>query len=383
MAGQVKLQQDSIVLLGAGYTARALIASLRARGLKIFATSRDGRDLKMRGVTSITFNGAPNAQLTRALQNARYILSSIAPHHGGDPALRAYPDIANLAQNCEWAGYLSATSVYGDRRGKWAFEDELLAPKTARGRRRADAEIAWIESGAPVHIFRLAGIYGPGRSPFQKIINGTARAIMRPGHVSNRVHVDDIVCAILASMDAPNPQRIYNIADDSPAPPQDVVAHAADLLGAKRPAKISANDPSLSDLARSFYGENKRISTARIKHELDWTPQYPSYHEGLPAALKAEKLNPLGVTLTGHIEIAQGELQALQDALPEHIRASQDEPGCLHFSVRQDVAVPTRYHVYERFMNRESYLAHQSRIKNTPWETASRNIVRHYNTYGA
>ncbi|MEE9346603.1 MAG: antibiotic biosynthesis monooxygenase, partial [Robiginitomaculum sp.] len=357
MAGQVKLQQDSIVLLGAGYTARALIARLRARGLQIFATSRDGRDLKMRDVTSIAFNGAPNAQLTRALQNARYILSSIAPHHGGDPVIRAYPALAQIAENCRWAGYLSATSVYGDRGGKWAFEDELLAPKTARGRARADAEITWIESEMPVHIFRLAGIYGPGRSPFQKIINGTARSITRPGHVSNRVHVDDIVSAILASIDAPNPQRIYNIADDNPAPSHEVISHASDMLGAKRPVKIGHTDSSLSHMARSFFIENKRVHTGRAKRELGWSPQYASYHEGLPATLKAEKLSPSGVTLTGHIEIAQGELQAVQDALPEHIRLSQQETGCLQFSVTQDVAVPTRYHVYERFMDRGSFIA--------------------------
>jgi len=152
-----------------------------------------------------------------------------------------------MTPKAAWVGYLSATSVYGDRQGQWAFEDELLRPLTRRGKNRANAELQWLETGAaihvfPVHVFRLAGIYGPGRNGFKRLREGKARAVIKAGHIVNRIHLDDIVSALLASIDAPSPLKIYNIADgqiyniaDGPAPPQEVINYTADLIDSPRP----------------------------------------------------------------------------------------------------------------------------------------------------
>ena len=381
MHGQVKLQQGKMMILGAGFTARALIPHLLARGIAVTATSRSrAPDLEALGVTVLKFDGAPTDTLKKEISNADYILSSIGPDTDGDPVIAS--GLLHTASP-EWAGYLSATSVYGDRSGRFAFEDEPPTPVTKRGRARADAEIAWIETELPVHIFRLAGIYGPGRNPFQKTLNGESRAVIKPGHVVNRIHVDDICAAVLASMDGPNPQRIYNIADDAPAPPQDVLDYAADLLGAARPPRVSPDDPKVSRMARTFYAETKRVDTSRAKRELGWTPQYKNYREGLTQVFTAENRAPVGVTLTGYIDVPQADLNAVQTALPEHIRATQDEPGCITFRVTQDADLETRFHVYERFEDKAAFKAHQSRMAGTAWAKASKNAARHYSVFGA
>ncbi len=382
MSGRVKLQQESALLLGAGFTARALIPHLLARGMAVTATTRSAApDLEKAGVQVLEFDGRMTSNaLKRAAQNADYILSSVGPGTDGDPVLNAG---VLAGATPKWAGYLSATSVYGDRAGQWAFEDEPPTPATRRGRARADAEIAWIETGLPVHIFRLAGIYGPGRSPFEKTLKGKARAVIKPGHVVNRIHVDDICSAILLSTDAPDPQRIYNIADNAPAPPQDVLDYAADLLGAARPPRVSADDPNVSRMARTFYSETKRVDTGRAKRELGWTPQYSDYRAGLSQTLKAENHAPVGITLTGYIDIPEENLPAVTAALPEHIRATQDEDGCVTFRVTQDTQIPTRYHVYERFTGETAFKAHQLRTSQTAWARASKNAARHYELFGS
>jgi nucleoside-diphosphate-sugar epimerase len=190
-----------------------------------------------------------------------------------------------------WVGYLSTTGVYGDRDGGWVDETSELRPSGARGRRRVAAETAWLDlwrdRGVPVHIFRLAGIYGPGRSPFDALRAGTAKRIVKPGQVFSRIHVDDLASVLLSSIARPRPGAVYNVCDDEPASPADVVAHAAQLLGAPPPPLVSFDEAALSPMARSFYADNKRVSNALIKTELGVRLRYPDYRAGLAAILAA------------------------------------------------------------------------------------------------
>lgn len=281
MSRHIKKSQSAL-LLGAGYVARHLTPALQARGWEIGVTTRSGKT-NLRDVTCYKFNGAASPELESAFRSADLILSSIPPSKNGtDPALSA---LAHLTPKANWIGYLSATSVYGDRAGFWAFEGEPPTPSLARGRARADAELDWIETLWPVHIFRLAGIYGPGRAPFNKLTSGTARAIIKQDHVVNRIHVDDIISALLLSLEMPEPQSLYNLADGHPAPPQDVLDYAAGLLGLSPPPRIELSDPSISDMARSFYAETKKVNADKARQRLGWRPAYQSYRDGLPAIL--------------------------------------------------------------------------------------------------
>lgn len=295
MVGTVKSQTGkTALLLGVGYTARALIRPLKRAGFDIVGTCRTEEKARALsgelGITMQTFEGHVDASLQKAMVDADLVLSSIPPTDAGDPVLNALGE-GPAFPYASWVGYLSATSVYGDRGGQWVFEDELLYPTTTRGKNRVEAELSWLETGAPVHVFRLAGIYGPdihgmSRNPFARIREGQARAVIKPRHVVNRIHVEDIARALMASIENPNPTLVYNIADGHPAPPQDVIKYAADLLGLPHPRDISADDPSLSDMAKSFYAESKRVSNARAKTELKWEPKYPNYEMGLRAILK-------------------------------------------------------------------------------------------------
>ena len=286
MSRHIKKPQSAL-LLGAGFVARALTPVLQKQGWNVSVTTRSG-ETNLSDVKCYQFHGAASPKLKTAFTTADLILSSIPPpktptlQTGTDPALKAF---SHLSPRARWIGYLSATSVYGNRDGRWAFEGEAPSPTLVRGRARADAELAWIETLWPVHIFRLAGIYGPGRSPFKKLRAGTARAIIKPDHVVNRIHVDDIISAILRSLKAPAPQSIYNLSDGHPAPPQDVLDYAAGLLGVAPPPRIDLLDPSISDMARSFYAETKRINADKARQELGWRPAYNSYRDGLPAIL--------------------------------------------------------------------------------------------------
>jgi nucleoside-diphosphate-sugar epimerase len=191
-----------------------------------------------------------------------------------------------------WAGYLSTTAVYGDRGGDWVDESADLAPSSARGHARVDAEHAWRDlmarSGLPVHIFRLAGIYGPGRGPFQKVRDGKARRIVKPGQVFGRIHVDDIASVLAASIARPRPGAVYNVCDDLPAPPEDVIAEAARLLNLPIPPAIAFEDADMTPMARSFYAECKRTSNRLLHDELGVALAYPSYREGLAALLTSD-----------------------------------------------------------------------------------------------
>jgi nucleoside-diphosphate-sugar epimerase len=199
-------------------------------------------------------------------------------------------DIAAQASRLDWLGYLSTTGVYGDARGDWVDESAPLTPATERGRRRVNAEASWSAiPDLPLHIFRLAGIYGPGRGPFAKVRDGTARRIIKPGQVFSRIHVEDIAQVLEASMLNPEAGTVFNLCDDDPAPPQDVIAHAADLLDMEIPPETPFEEADLSPMARSFYSESKRVRNDRIKTDLGVTLKYPDYRAGLAAVLAAER----------------------------------------------------------------------------------------------
>jgi len=276
---------QSALLLGAGYVARALAPLLLKDGWDVHVTTRSGLT-KLQNVTCHKFNGAASEDLQSAFTNADIIVSSIPPARDGtDPALL---QLGHLSPRAKWIAYLSATSVYGDRQGRWAFEGEAPSPGLPRGIARADAELAWIETLWPVHIFRLAGIYGPGRAPFEKLRAQTARTIIKDGHVVNRIHVDDITSALRLSLDAPEPQVIYNLADGHPAPPQDVLDYAAGLLALPPAQRVGLDHASVSNMARSFYSETKRINADKARRVLGWRPKHTSYRDGLAAILAVE-----------------------------------------------------------------------------------------------
>lgn len=275
--------EKTLFIFGFGYSARALARLLRDEFI-IIGTSREAGD----GVIQW-----PGTDISVPLSRATHLLISAGPDTDGDPVLRQVRDeIAQIAPQLQWVGYLSTTGVYGDHQGGWVDEETPLAPSTKRGQQRVEAEAAWqelaVETGLPLHIFRLAGIYGPGRGPFVKVRRGTARRIIKKNQVFSRIHVDDIAQVLAASIAAPNPGRIYNVCDDLAAPPEDVLAHAADLLGVPHPPAEDFETAEMTPMARSFYAESKRVRNDRIKGELSVKLLYPTYRDGLAALLKAE-----------------------------------------------------------------------------------------------
>ncbi len=276
----------TLLSIGHGYSARALSRRLIPMGWRVIGTTRSSAKataLQAEGVEPLLLPGP----LAPALAQATHILSSVAPDDDGDPILRDHR--AELAAaRPEWAGYLSTTAVYGDHRGGWVDETTPLTPTTRRGAARVLAEAEWAALGLPLHIFRLAGIYGPGRGPFEKVRDGTARRILKPGQVFSRIHVDDIALTFAASIARPNPGAVYNLCDDDPAPPEDVIGHAATLLGLPLPPAVPYDQAEMTPMARSFYAESKRVRNDRIKTDLGVTLLYPTYREGLAALLSGE-----------------------------------------------------------------------------------------------
>jgi len=223
---------------------------------------------------------------------ATHILQSIAPDADGDPVFKVFAEeILALFPMVQWLGYLSTTAVYGDRQGGWVDETSEIAPGMARGVWRADAEEQWRrahnQNGLPVHIFRLAGIYGPGRNQLKKLLAKKARRIIRPGQLFSRIHVDDITQVLLASINRPNPGAIYNVCDDEAAPPQEVIEYAAGLLGIDAPPVEPFATAKMSDMARSFYSESKKVGNEKIKTELGIKLKYPTYREGMDCLVKS------------------------------------------------------------------------------------------------
>ena len=283
----------TLLSFGHGYSARALAARLIPAGWRVIGTTRSAETAAAIRATGADALVWPGEDPTPALSGATHLLTSVAPDAEGDPVLRALgPAIRARSAHLVWAGYLSTTGVYGDRAGGWVDETSPCTPATERGRRRLAAERAWqalhAEAGLPLHIFRLAGIYGPGRGPFAKVRAGTARRIVKPGQVFSRIHVADIAQALAASMARPDPGAIYNLCDDDPAPPEDVIAEAARLLGLPVPSAVPVESADLSPMARSFYAESKRVSNARAKAELGLRLAYPDYRAGLAALAAGE-----------------------------------------------------------------------------------------------
>ncbi|MDE2789905.1 MAG: SDR family oxidoreductase [Paracoccaceae bacterium] len=283
----------TLLSFGHGYTAQALTRRLRPEGWRVIGTTRSATKAKALRKTGIEVLSWPRLEsrtrLAAAFRDATHLLVSIPPGPDGDPVLAGESDqlvACNARSRLIWVGYLSTTGVYGDHEGGWVDEDTPLNPATDRGRRRADAEAAWLGSGLPVHVFRLAGIYGPGRGPFRKVMDGTARRVIKPGQVFSRIHVEDIATVLAASMDRPAPGTVYNVCDDDPAPPEDVIAHAARLLGVAVPEAVPFAEAELSPMARSFYAESKRVRNARIKTDLGVQLNYPDYRTGLAALLQ-------------------------------------------------------------------------------------------------
>jgi len=274
----------TLLCFGLGYSAEVLALRLIARGWRIIGTSRKAAKrqlLEAKGFATYPFD-RDNALPPEAFAGVTHVLTSIAPDEAGDPVLDLHLEDLRRC-NLAWAGYLGTTAVYGDRGGDWVDETTPIDPSLARADRRARAEAAWLESGLPAHIFRLAGIYGPGRNPFVNLKTGTARRIVKEGQVFSRIHVEDIATVLEASIDRPNPGQIYNVCDDEPAPPQDVVVHAADLMGIAPPPEQDYATADLSPIARTFYQDNRRVRNDRIKTELGVRLAFPTYREGLLA----------------------------------------------------------------------------------------------------
>jgi nucleoside-diphosphate-sugar epimerase len=279
---------------GLGYTAQALARALQRERWRVAGTTRSADKrarLRAQGIETHLFDrDRPLADPSAALEGTTHLLTSIAPDEVGEPVLDHHLADLERLSSLQWAGYLGTTGVYGDREGEWVSEADPVAPTMPRTRRRVLAEGRWLASGLPVHVFRLAGIYGPGRgrNAIEAVRAGTARRIVKPGQMFGRVHVDDIVQVLRASMARPNPGAVYNVADDEPAPPQDVVAFACALLGVQPPPESPYHQAELSPMARSFYADNRRIDNARIKGELGVRLRHPTYREGLRAILEQE-----------------------------------------------------------------------------------------------
>lgn len=278
--------EKTLLSLGHGYCATALTRRLLPLGWTVIGTCRSparADALRAAGVEPLLWPGDLHAALARA----SHVLVSAAPDAAGDPFLQMAGD-ALLAARPDWLGYLSTTAVYGDHQGGWVDETTPVRPQSLRARQRVLAETQWLESGLPVHVFRLAGIYGPGRGPFEKLRDGTARRIIKPGQVFSRIHVDDIATTLIASMARPDPGAIYNLCDDDPAPPEDVLSYAAQLLGLPEPPAIAYDEADMTPMARSFYAESKRVRNDRIKTELGVTLAYPDHRSGLQALLSQQ-----------------------------------------------------------------------------------------------
>ena len=285
---------------GLGYSALALADRLRPLGWTIAGTCRDaGKQAALwaRGIQAHLFDrDRPLDDPAAALAGTTHLLSSVppaAPEHGGsgDPVIDQHGADLRRIRGIAWIGYLSTTGVYGDRQGGWVDETDALTPTGERGRRRLAAERAWLALDPPAHLFRLAGIYGPGRSAIDTVRQGRARRIDKPGQVFSRIHVDDIAQVLLASIERPNPGAAYNVCDDDPAAPAAVIEEACRLLG-RAPPPLEAFEQakaSLSAMALSFYEDNKRVRNDRIKRELGVTLAYPTYREGLRAVLAATR----------------------------------------------------------------------------------------------
>ncbi|TYC49227.1 SDR family oxidoreductase [Rhodobacterales bacterium] len=283
-----------LFVFGVGYSSRAFVERIAGKATWIGGTTRSAEkasELEKLGVQPFLFDGkSAGDRIAAALADATHVLVSIAPGEDGDPVLTHHgADVA--AGRPDWIGYLSTVGVYGDHDGAWVDEETEPRPVSRRSVQRVAAETAWLDfseaNDLPVQIFRLSGIYGPGRNAFGKFRGGTARRLIKPGQVFNRIHVEDIAGALEAASERPA-TRVFNVTDDEPCPPQDVITFAAELLGVAPPEEVSFEEADLSPMARSFYGENKRVSNKRVKEELDYSFRYPDYRTALRDLVKTD-----------------------------------------------------------------------------------------------
>jgi dTDP-4-dehydrorhamnose reductase len=292
----------SLFAFGLGYSALHFVRRCRGRFGKVAGTvtsEEKAATLRAEGIEAFLFDGeSADPRIAEALGRADTLLVSVPPDGQGDPALRRFGGEIAAAPYLSWIGYLSTVGVYGDHAGAWVDEGTPARPADGRSRQRLDAEDAWLglgaRSGKAVQVFRLAGIYGPGRNALAQLAAGTARRIVKSGQVFNRIHVDDIAAVLMASMARPTPGAIYNLADDEPAPAADVVAYAARLAGLAPPPEIPLEEARLSPMAASFWAECKRVSNRRLKEELGVALAYSTYREGLAALRAAGEGPPAG-----------------------------------------------------------------------------------------
>ena len=278
---------SALVCIGLGYTAQVFAARVASQGWRVIGTAKtaDGAArIASLGYEALPFDGAvPSDALRTALASATHVLVSAPPDAAGDPLLRHHA--GDLPPSLFWIGYLSTVGVYGDHGGAWIDEATQPKPASTRSIWRLAAEQAWLDlaarTGIRTEIFRLAGIYGPGRGPLESVRNGTARAIIKPGQVFNRIHVEDIANVLAASIARPPSHAIFNVTDDEPAPPQDVLFHAAALLELPPPPTVDFATADLTPMARSFYSECKRVSNTRVKQALGVSLSFPTYRDGL------------------------------------------------------------------------------------------------------
>ena len=278
-----------VLILGCGYSGLAIGERLALAGAKVSGTTRTRdkfEELRVRGIAPIVFDGESVSEgIADALATATHLVVSIAPGATGDPAIAHHAEAIKAARSLEWIGYLSTVGVYGDHDGEWVDEDTVPRPVSERSRQRVEAENLWmalaVERGLPLSIMRLSGIYGPGRSAIEALREGRARRLVKRGQVFNRIHVADIAGAA-ETLARSRFNGIVNVTDDEPAPPQDVVSFGAELLGVEAPPEQDFESAELSPMARSFYGENKRVRNERLK-AAGYVMRYPDYRAGLKA----------------------------------------------------------------------------------------------------
>lgn len=262
-----------LLIFGQGFTGSRLAEACRADGWRVTGTGREARP------NVLPFERGRPIPLP-ALAGVTHVVASIPPYEQGDPVLDVHGEALGRLPSLEWVGYLSTTGVYGDHSGAWVDEASETKPTAARSKRRLAAEQAWLawgqRHGKPVQIFRLAGIYGPGRSPLDRVRSGSAQRIIKPGHLFGRIHVDDIVTVVRAGMAKPDAGPVFNVADDEPAAPADVLAYAAELLGVAPPPEVLFDDAALSPMARSFYADNRLVANGLMKRELGVALRYPT-----------------------------------------------------------------------------------------------------------
>lgn len=289
-------KDPKIFCFGYGYTASFLaqhLSHLTDTLWRIAGTTRDverQHDLRESGISAYLFDtDKPLGDPLYILDNTTHILISTPPDDDGDPVYNLHADDIRALKSLQWIGYLSTTGVYGNRDGGWVDEEAECRPTSKRGNRRVKAERQWLnfakKHDLPLHIFRLSGIYGPGRSALDSLMAGNARRIEKPGHAFNRAYVKDIATTLYHSMTRPKPFSIYNIADDIPAPSHEVLAYAAKLLGQEAPPLVQYGSVDMAPMLHSFYRDNKRVSNIKIKDDLNVVLAYPSYKEGLEDCL--------------------------------------------------------------------------------------------------